>query len=202
MLLLTALVGFSSNSNAQGVEKGSLIFDVYYGAPNFGKRIISNTVLSNENYRITGSGGVGPLGLRAEYMLADKFGIGIDFIYNSASVDMEYDSLNTNGTLYRTYTGTGTMNRIRVQARFNYHFVTTDKLDAYVGVGAGSNTRIWTAKSDDPGYRFRNSTSGTLLPFSMRTAVGMRYYFIPNLGVNAEIGIGGPVVSAGVSIKI
>lgn len=189
-------------ANAQAVSKGNLIIDPYYGAPNFGKRIISSLQVDGQNVVMNGVKGIGPAGLRVEYMLADKFGIGADIIYNAASIDLTYDSLNTDGSLYKRYTGTGTMNRLRVQARFNYHFVSTDELDAYIGVGAGSNTRFWTAKSNDPEYNFNRTGTATLLPVSMRLAVGMRYYFIPNLGINAEIGIGGPLVSAGLSFKI
>ncbi len=187
--------------HAQAVAKGNIIIDPYYGAPNFGKKIASAMSSDNANLKSTGSGGLGPMGLRLEYMLADKFGLGVDVIYNSATLDLTYDSLNNDGTLYRRYTGTGAMNRLRVQARFNYHFVSTDELDAYFGVGAGTNTRFWTAKSNDPDYDFNNTSTGTLLPVSMRLAVGMRYYFIPNLGFNAEIGLGGPVISAGLSLK-
>lgn len=200
ILLFSALIGFSVNTTAQTVQKGNFIIDPYYGGPNFGKKLVSG--LSTNEYSTSNYKGLGPLGLRAEYMLADKFGIGVDFIYNSVSTDLKFDSLNTDGSLYKTYNGTGAMRRIRVQLRFNYHFVTTEVLDAYVGVGAGSNTRIWSAKSNHPEYAFNNTATGTLIPFSMRVAVGMRYYFIPNLGVHAEIGIGGPVISAGLSVKI
>lgn len=193
---------FSINAvSAQAVSKGNIIIDPYYGAPNFGKKITTSLTSDNVHLKTNGVGGIGPAGLRVEYMLADKFGLGVDVIYNSTSVDLTYDSLNTDGSLYKTYTGKGAMNRLRVQARFNYHFVSTDELDAYFGVGAGSNTRFWTASSNDPGYDFNNTRIATLLPVSMRLAVGMRYYFIPNLGFNAEIGLGGPVVSAGLSLK-
>lgn len=197
-------LGFVMSINAvdaQAVAKGNVIIDPYYGAPNFGKKIATGLTTDNQNLKSAGVSGVGPMGLRAEYMLADKFGLGVDVIYNSASIELTYDSLNNDGSLYRRYTGTGTMSRLRVQARFNYHFVSTDDLDAYVGVGAGSNTRYWSSKSDDPAYTFNNTRKGVLLPVSMRVAVGMRYYFIPNLGINAEIGLGGPVISAGLSLK-
>lgn len=193
---------FSINAvSAQAVSKGNIIIDPYYGAPNFGKKLADLITFDNPNVRKGQTGGIGPAGLRVEYMLADKFGLGVDVIYNSTTVDMIYDSLNTDGSLYKTYTGQAAMNRLRVQARFNYHFVSTDELDAYFGVGAGSNARFWTVTTNDPGYDFERSVKGAAFPVSMRLAVGMRYYFIPNLGFNAEIGLGGPVVSAGLSLK-
>lgn len=199
-VLLCSLISF--NASSQAVAKGTIIIDPYYGAPNFGKKFISGLQDENTTLKTGGVKGLGPMGLRAEYMLADKFGLGVDFIYNSTSIDLARDSFDNSGNFYKTYTGTGSMNRIRVQLRFNYHFVSTDNLDAYFGVGAGSNTRIWKTKSNDPTYDFNEKTKGTLLPVSMRIAVGMRYYFIPNLGLNAEIGLGGPLISAGLSFKI
>lgn len=195
---------YSNEETSVGVvRKGNFIIDPYYGAPNFGKSLVKNITFDNQKINTTGAGGLGPLGLRAEYMLADKFGLGIDFIFNSTKLGLTYDSLNTDNTLYRRYQGELAMKRIRVQLRFNYHFVSTNKMDAYVGIGAGSNTRIWSVTNTDPTYQFeKGKISGTLLPFSMRAAVGLRYYFIPNLGLNAEIGIGGPLLSAGVSVRI
>jgi len=199
MLLLTCLL-LSSNLKAQAVSQGNILLDAYYGAPNFGKSVLKN--FEGDQVKTSGIKGLGPMGIRAEYMLADRFGLGIDAIYNSTGMNFSYDSLNNDGSLYRTYHGTGTMNRIRIHLRFNYHFVSTDKLDVYTGVGAGSNTRIWAFKSNDPDFNEdRVSTTGTLLPVSMRLAIGTRYYFTENIGLNAEIGIGGPLVSAGVSFK-
>lgn len=197
--LLMGTLFLAANANAQAVQRGNVNIDAYYGFPNFGKTLTKN--ISDNNETVGKVRGLGPLGVRAEYMLADKFGLGIDFIYNSLSSDITYDSLNNDQTLYRTYHGTASMQRIRVQLRFNYHFVSTEKLDVYTGIGAGTNTRIWKVKSTDPGYKFNSIATGTLLPMSMRLAVGMRYFFIPNLGVNAEIGIGGPLVSVGISAK-
>ena len=201
-LLLVGSLCVTLSANAQNaVEKGKVLVDLYYGAPNFGKKLaagIDEINVSTSNVR-----GIGPLGLRAEYMLADKFGLGIDVIYNTTGTDVTYDSLNNDGSLYRTYNGELNMNRLRVQLRFNYHFVSTENLDVYTGVGAGSNSRFWKVKSTDPEFNndWISTGSRTILPVSMRLAVGMRYYFTPNIGLNAEIGIGGPLVSAGVSFK-
>jgi hypothetical protein len=40
-----------------------------------------------------------------------------------------------------------------------------------------------------------------LLPFSMRLCTGIRYYFSDNIGANMELGLGGPLVSLGLSLK-
>ena len=82
----------------------------------------------------------------------------------------------------------------------NYHFVATDNLDAYFGVGVGANIRRIGTKTDYPNYD-DNAVSGSLIPVSLRVALGTRYYFTENIGLNLELGLGGPFISGGVSVK-
>lgn len=197
ILTAAALVfGINQQASAQ-VEQGSIIIDPYYGYPNFGKKL-ADAVASDsaENVDITG---IGPAGLRAEYLISDNFGIGIDFIYNS--VGITYDYTVTDGTGTHNYTDKINQQRFRVHLRMNYHFVQTDVMDAYVGFGAGTNIRRYTATSTDPAYEEPDALSGALIPVSVRIALGTRFYFTENIGLNAELGLGGPVISAGLSIK-
>jgi len=187
----------TSNVSMAQVEQGNIIIDPYYGYPNLGKSL-AEALLDPDATDVRATG-IGPLGLRAEYMLADNFGIGIDFIYNSAGAEGSYT--DTTGGTTQTYTDNVLMQRIRVLLRLNYHFVQTDALDAYVGGGAGYNQRIWSYKSTNPDYEEPDNTTGALLPVAFRAALGARYYFHPNIGINAEIGLGGPILSGGVSLK-
>jgi hypothetical protein len=189
----------SSNVFSQAVSTGNFIFDAYYGAPNFGKSFFQTIedAAGTQNFTATG---IGPLGLRGEYMIGETFGLGFDVIYNSNNIKYnQIDSFNT--TVINDYERT--MNRLRVQMRFNFHFnVTNPNLDAYFGVAAGTNTRF--RKYYVNGIESTNDSftgSGTLIPFSMRVCTGMRYYFNQNFGLNAEIGLGGPLISGGLSVK-
>ena len=192
-LLVIAPMHAQSQINA----KGSVIVDPYYGFPNFGKAFLKS-IESNSTGVSTAA--IGPCGLRAEYMLADKFGMGVDFIYNSMSSSYQIDSLNADQTVYKSYDSKLAMQRYRVQLRMNYHFVNEEKLDAYVGFGAGTNIRRFVYNTDKPNAG-EFSESGSLLPFSLRLALGVRYYFTNNIGLNSEIGLGGPLVSLGVSFR-
>lgn len=199
LLMATVAMSFGFNNTASAqVEQGSIIIDPYYGYPNFGKSFADLVAGdSSSNVNITG---IGPCGLRAEYLVADNFGVGFDFIYNSVGVEYDYNSWDTNG-FQQTYTDKVNQQRFRIQLRINYHFVQTDVLDAYVGFGAGSNTRRVTYTSTDPTFTEPDAISGAFIPVSVRIALGARYYFIPNLGLNMELGIGGPVISGGLSLK-
>ncbi len=192
-----ATFGMNNSAVAQ-VEQGNFIIDAYYGYPNFGKKLADGVNTASSEITI---GGIGPAGIRLEYMLADNFGLGIDFIYNSTNLSFTADSLNNDGTVFRTYDVKTSMQRIRVMLRANYHFVQTDVMDAYVGFGAGTNNRIWGLETDFPNYNDQ-SFGATALPVSARIALGTRFYFTQNIGLNVELGIGGPLISGGLSIKI
>lgn len=191
-----SLFGFNNKAVAQ-VEQGNIIVDLYYGYPNFGKKLADGVNTASSEIDVSG---IGPAGLRVEYLLADNFGLGIDFIYNSTNLSFTADSLNTSGDVVATYNVKTTAQRIRVMLRANYHFVQTDAMDAYVGFGAGTNNRFWAVKTDFPNYD-DESISGTLLPVSARICLGTRFYFTENIGANVELGLGGPLISAGLSLK-
>jgi opacity protein-like surface antigen len=193
---LIATIGFNNTAVAQ-VEQGNVIIDLYYGYPNFGKKLADG--INNASSDIT-VGGIGPAGIRVEYMLADNFGLGVDFIYNSTNLSFTADSLNLDGTVNRSYDVKTSMQRVRVMLRANYHFVQTDVMDAYVGFGAGSNNRFWGLNTDYPDYE-DESIGATAIPVSARIALGTRFYFTDNIGANVELGIGGPLISGGLSLK-
>lgn len=185
---------------SQAIQKKNVIIDFYYGFPNLGKEILKNMDQTNQNIQTSAFKGIGPTGVRLEYMIAENFGLGFDFIYSSITTDFSVDSLNNDNTVYRTYNVHGYMNRFRFHVRANYHFVQDDSFDAYVGFGAGTNMRTIGFDTDYPNYE-RTKVTSALFPFSARIAIGSRYYFTNNFGLNLELGLGGPVLSAGVSLK-
>mgnify|MGYP000029226369 CR=1 FL=1 len=96
--------------------------------------------------------------------------------------------------MHSTYEVNAYSRRFRFHVRANYHFVQEDNFDAYVGFGAGSNTRSFGYTTDFPNYSNEGFT-GSLLPISARIALGTRYFFSDNIGLNLELGIGVQVIS-------
>lgn len=206
--LFASALTMSSMANAQALSQGNIVVDAYYGFPNLGKSFYKSLEdASNiEGYKAKG---LGPMGVRAEYMVSDRIGLGIDLIYNSnrityTQIDSTYDG-NTDTYQVTRNESERLMQRLRVQARINFHFeIDNPDLDAYFGVGAGTNNRF--RKYWENGVEVNDTyTSGasnlTLVPVSFRLCTGLRYYFTENVGVNMEIGLGGPLVSGGVSLK-
>lgn len=188
------LLGTSYKATAQ-VEQGSFMIDPYVGFPtaNVGWSILNN--ISGENFAT-----VGPpvsFGMRFEYMVADNFGIGLDGNYVKAGysfTEPDWYAIDSSATY------TFSTQRIRAMLRLSYHFVQTENLDVYLGFGAGYKHVIRTADYD--GEADLNFT-GALIPVAFRVALGGRYYFHPNIGMNFEIGLGGGgILQAGLAIKI
>ena len=190
----------STTASAQALSQGNFVADLYYGGPNWGKLLMERGSASNVDF--SGVTGIGPAGIRLEYMVGDRIGVGADVIYNSFKSTVKYDSTDSQGAT-KTYIGEAGMQRLRIHARFNYHFdVTNPNLDAYFGVGAGTNMRMWKISSDDPDFEQDEVTgNGAIFPVSARICTGIRYYFSPNIGVSAELGLGGPLVSGGLTVK-
>lgn len=210
VLTFLGALALSTSAFSQANSQGSIVIDPYYGYPNFGKSLV-NSITDDASNTGTKATGVGPCGLRAEYLIGDKIGVGFDFIYNTnrvkytdVSTDSTWDGTNS---VWQVTTTTNSaeqlMQRIRFQARFNYHFdISNPNLDAYFGVGVGTNNRFRKYWLNDVLQPTDALTNITLLPVSVRVCTGIRYYFTPNIGLNAELGLGGPMISGGISIKV
>ena len=176
------------------VKKGDLIINPWYGLGTI------NIFPGNDTLENFKSLYLRPMGVCAEYMFTDEIGIGIDFIYNrqgfSASDPNNIDGM---GNLV-TYNHIVKSERTRIHLRFNYHFTKDENFDAYLGIGAGNNSRKNSFTSNDP-YVTDILDDNELLPFSMRVCLGGRYFITENYGLVGEIGLGGALVRAGLSMK-
>ncbi len=205
VIAILFLVLLAQNTTAQANYMGSLIIDPYYGVPNLERLLWEADGGGNAvDYR---SQGIGPFGIRGEYMLADQFGLGFDIIYvtvRSRYTDITSVYNSTTDSFDDIETDVDSKNRrLRVQVRFNYHFdVSNPNLDAYMGIGAGSNTRFRTRYENGVEVDDNDAADYEIIPVSFRICTGMRYYFSPKIGVNAELGLGGPLVSFGVSFRL
>ena len=203
MILLLSLIS-SVSVFGQAARQGNIIIDPYYGGPNFGKAFIEAVEDQNPENVNFNARSIGPAGLRVEYMLGDQIGLGIDAIFNTRNITFNASDTITDGNGNQEIQVNSyeyDMKRLRIQMRFNYHFdISNPDLDGYFGVGAGTNNRFRTTFEN--GTEVDGELSNlTVIQFSARVCVGTRYYFTENIGLNAEIGLGGPLVSGGLSFK-
>ena len=214
IIFLLALSFFGSqNSNAQ-LRKGHIVLDGYYGAPNFG--VISANLLNlavapvireyvpelNETVDLTISG-LGPMGGRVEYLVRDRIGLGVDFIYNSTTCVFAIDTFDIDDINIGPMSITYKMTRMRGHFRFNYHFCNSKRWDIYCGLGVGLNNRKhkFTAQFHLlQDWNLSKAFSGSY-PYSARTCLGIRFYPTKVVGLSMELGLGGPLVSGGISVR-
>ena len=114
------LFGSASNTAVAQVEEGSMIVDLYYGFPNIGKSFWDAVAIDGE-VNSTRATGLGPMGARFEYMVADNFGVGVDFniLTNGYEVDFTDTTSTFNSTtgMWETQTNTYTSDYNRMKLR-------------------------------------------------------------------------------------
>lgn len=198
------MITLSTTSFGQAVEEGNVLVDVYYGFPNLYTAVFKSAYANSGSEVDLKIGGIGPVGLRAEYLLADKVGLGVDIGFSNSSVKYsELSSVYNETTMEyesRLYDYNFVTQKIGVMATFNYHFLDNDKVDAYVQVGAGYGKRSFKFESTDPNYS--EGTVTGVIPFAGRLGVGARYFFTDNIGLNMNLGFGqGGLVNGGLTVK-
>lgn len=204
-----------SGVNAQmPVAQGNVIIDLYAGVPNWANSILYNQydesnsdATAVSNYKVVGS--MLSYGGRAEYMVADNFGVGLDVNYevsgfNYDYMNSEYDSV-TFTTTSTPYNYNYSAKKLRAMARFNYHLVQNDRVDVYAGFAGGykyvkreatETNKITNVETNDA------SLSGALIPVAIRISIGTRIYFTNNIGAMIELGaFGGGLLQFGLSAK-
>ncbi len=206
ILIIFIALGLSINTNAQCVGKGSILIDGYYGFPNFFGFIFKTAYnRAYPNGINVSSSSLGPVGGKAEYMLTDNLGLGLDFNYSNASIT--FSKIDTtafiNGSVVtQTHHYTLTTPAMRVMFGANWHFVRTNKVDVYAAVKVGYYNRNLSITTDDPNSSISSISINLNDPFAFRVEMGMRYFFTENFGAHAMIGVsGGPLVAVGISGK-
>lgn len=190
-VLAAAFALFVTTVNAQSFEKGKVIVSGGYGFGNLSKAILK-TYQSETGYKASS---IGPIFGKVEYAVSDKVGIGVNVAHIGINASYQTSSSDGEGNT-TTYNEKFKWNNTSVLARLNLHFAKSEKLDAYWGAGLGYRFGSWKWESEaadtSQDFPFVN-------PFGFETTIGVRYYFIPNLGVYAEAGIAKAPIQFGLS---
>jgi hypothetical protein len=195
LLFVFAMVAGTTFSASAQVQQGTILVDAYYGMPNLYKSAFQSLVSAADATNVQ-SGGIGPLGVRAEWLAAEKFGVGIDVCYSDAYVTE--DAMGSDGMMYSYELRSP---KIGIMATMNYHFVSTETVDFYFIAGGGWKNRTLTSTTDDPNYT-TDSIDMSLLNIAARVGVGARIFFTENIGINLGVGFGqGSIFNGGVSMK-
>ena len=181
------------------------LIEPYLGFPNLGRlsaQITDTSVLEKQDQKFSG---IGPSGFRYSYMFSDAFSIGIDLMYNTLNEKYRTSQdvfMNNAWTTINKNMLVSTQ-RLRVHVRMNFHFLASNAMsDSYLGLGFGTNNK-WKKTSENGNVIEKISGSeAVIFPFSLRLCYGYRYFFNYNWGIHGEVGLGGPLLSLGLSYKI
>lgn len=203
LLLTLSLALFAGQrANAQVYEGGEFLIDAYYGWPNGYTSLFRGIVSEDpevDNVRIRS---LGPLGLKLEYVLSERIGIGLHVNYANSSISATTSELDSAGN-YVEYDYKLSVPRFRIMPTFNVHFGDADDFDPYFSLGVGYKSANLIFKSDDPSLENEEeSYNVNMTPLAFRLEFGARYFFTDNFGVHSAIGIsGGALAVFGVSAK-
>ncbi len=195
LLALTA----TNNATAQVVEEGNVLVDTYYGFPNLYTAAFKSAYANSGIEQNVEIKGLGPVGLRVEYLLTDKVGLGVDLGFNNTQLTFDEATTDAEGDPV-TYQYDYKTQKFGVLVTFNYHFIENDNLDFYGVIGAGYGNRSFKFASTDPNYQDEEIKG--LIPVASRIGIGLRYFFTDNIGANLGLGFGqGGILNAGLSFK-
>ncbi len=175
--------------------KMSNYLELSYGPhATFNFQALSTINSDQDQFEFNNFTNLGTFGLRYDHLLNPSFSLGIDFYYlqkKSTGTMTEYNTGIQNSAEY-------IINRFKTQIRIAYHFpISNPNLDVYLGGGVGTNNQTRKLLINGTTTSRDEYPSNINLPVSLRTYAGLRYSFSKHFGINAELGIGGPVLNAG-----
>jgi hypothetical protein len=196
-------------------RKGQMNFTPYFGFPNIEKRQVIrtfkhlNTAEINDFDEINVKA-LGLFGLRTAFFLKYPFSLGLEIIYSKIVVNYidnyEVFDYYTQSNIQKTTDLELTLNRLRIMAKFKYHFNITKKTDTYLSIGCGWNNAMYNLKKDNEPFDYdindfiyQLDANFFLFPVVFRNAIGINYSLFRNFNLNLEIGIGGPIISTGIT---
>jgi opacity protein-like surface antigen len=191
--------GTQISLKAQIVEQGNIVIEPYYGFPNLmsGLLRLQAELISDSNLVVKS---FGPAGIRGEFMVSDKLGLGFDFYYANSSAEYTSNETDSLGNSV-TYTYKASIPRPRFLVRATAHLAESDVVDPYFVFGLGYNATKLKLTTNDPNYSEDDVAVRQLLPIAYRIGFGTRIYFMDNLGIGLEVGLGGPFATAGITVK-
>ncbi len=193
-------------------SQGTTTLTLGCGFPNLTKVMWSSSFSYEDGYKVTG---YGPFHFKAEYGLSDNIsmGVSIGYVCTNWSWENNYTDYEEIATVddygyivydYKevaySYTEGLKYSALNINARLNVHFLTSQHLDPYMGLGIGYNKATFNYYSNDPDYVYSETISSPI-PLGFEVTLGLRYYFTPNIGIYAEAGLSKSILQSGLAIK-
>jgi hypothetical protein len=211
--LLLFVLGINANSNliaqddyfnkpipvketpAKIVGEKDVLIDAYYGIPYLMGALVKMYYEDSAQYygyTISDIRNTNHIGLRAEFMISEKVGLGAEYSFAHFWV-LYRDPYNSYQSSIR---------KQRLMVKLNIHFSTSKNFDPYLNFGAGYRTTKYYTSSTNVNYQNEQGQLLAFFPIALRVGFGFRYFITSHFGLSSEVGIGGPLVQFGLNYKI
>jgi hypothetical protein len=127
------------------------------------------------------------IGIRYEFYETKIFSYGVEYTYAKQAVKDNNFGVSSSITKHR------------LLARASIHKYIADPFEVYAVFGLG----LKYSKITDANYLFEENNKAIvkLLPISYRMGGGFKLFVTKHIGFHAEIGIGGPLLQGGLSVR-
>jgi opacity protein-like surface antigen len=154
--------------------------------------VAGNNITGLTTHTIPGLSGTVDVGI------TDRFSLGIAHFYQSSNASWSSYTDSSGNTQTGDYHLRITRQNTAVRALF--HFGDNDDLDPYFGIRLGYS--YWSTNTNVPNSGYLYDAARFTGHFWPQALFGIRYFFVPNVGVNTEIALGFPYyLSAGVNVR-
>lgn len=174
IFIVLASLLYSNLTFAQAFEKGSLNFDLGVGFDVFGTKQEITTTVTGQNFEnkeesdTTDGAASFVVPISFEYGVSNKIGVGLDLIISNYFIDEEDKEF------------TNSVKAVDFGLKVNYHLLSSDKNDLFVGLGLGISSITWDLNTATPNQIAEEfSGSGAY----WRIGVTDRIFFTDNIGV-------------------
>jgi len=180
---------FYSNETSAQLAEEDIVVNAYYGlVPNKGAFFRLAEASADTVQGLTFNY-LGPAGLQAQFMVSDRFGVGIDASYQSKQASYEGYSVN--------------QAVVRAMVRTSWEFYNTEKFQINWANSVGYRNVDWSVTGEDAEEYDLSLLDAVSSPLALRSALGLRYLFTENIGLTMEFGLGGGnSINAGLAVKL
>jgi hypothetical protein len=202
ILLLFIQTVKAQSTSKRSIDKGDITLTPSVGFPNFLAISLKNTYeLSDQKKDLLRIRKSIPIGMIASYHIGNNLSVGGEISYESSQIKWREnetlvgnDSTSIKGDHYYLLNAS----RIRFLVLLDYHFIIRKKSDWYFGFGLGYSHNPIKLETDATST---SNVSPCFFPVTAKTKIGFNYYLARSIAINAEAGIGGPLLSIGMTIK-
>lgn len=197
--ILVLLLQNPSTANAQ-MEKGDIMVEAYHGWPNLITSLARIAVNTGAIDNISATG-LGPFGGRILYQYEETISVGVEFNYATSKLTWteRFDD-GMGGTVDYDYNLE--IPRMRFMIRADLTLSNKGTFLPYATGSLGFNYTQFKFTTDDPNAIVDQYDLPNLIPVGYHVGFGVRGFLTTFLALHAELKLGGPLLSGGITIRI